>query len=75
MTYANAYATFLHFFCILQPMGLFLNPLVLLDGLGRDGGCGLSAVAHLRIGSSCANRTQCLAERHAQCNGTAGEEC
>lgn len=74
MTYANAYATFLHFFCILQPMGLFLNPLVLLDGLGRDGGCGLGAVAHLRVGSSRANRAPCLAGRHAKRYRTRGEK-
>lgn len=74
MTYANAYATFLHFFCILQPMGLFLNPLVLLDGLGRDGGCGLGAVAHLGVGGSRADRAPCLAGRHAQRYRTRGEK-
>lgn len=74
MTYANAYATFLHFFCILQPMGLFLNPLVLLDGLGRDGGCGLSAVAHLRVGSCRTDPAPCLAGRHAQRYRTRGEK-
>ena len=64
-----------YIFCILQPMGLLLNPLVLLDSLGRDGGCGLGAVAHLGVGGSRADRAPCLARRHAQCNGTAGEEC
>ena len=45
---------------------LFLDALVLLDGLGGDGGCGLGAVSRLCVRCGGGDRAPCFARGHAK---------
>ena len=49
-------------------------PLILLHRLGGDGGGGFGTVGGLNVGRRRGDRAPCFAARHAEGNGTAGQE-
>ena len=54
--------------------GLLLFSLILLYRLGGDGSGGLGTVGGLNVGRRGGDRAPCFAARHAEGDGTAGQE-